>query len=92
MIFGILLFASLSFVFSSPGRQRFISPKPDLSPKEEKAGVLFGRYMGEAAVVLLLVWALRSLNLPWIHLIAGCVFLLRTLVFLTYTAQVLIKD
>ncbi|WP_367569493.1 hypothetical protein [Lacrimispora sp.] len=92
MILGILLFASLSFVFSSPRRQRLISTEPSLSPKEEKAGVLFGRYMGDAAVVLLLLWVLGALNLPWIHLIAGCVFFLRTLVFLIYMARVLIKD
>ncbi len=92
MIFGILLFACLSFVFSSPRRHRFISSKPGLSHKEEKTGILFGRYMGDTALVLLLLWVLGALNFPGIHLIAGCILFLRTLAFLIYTAKVLIKD
>ena len=92
MIFGILMFAFLSFVFSSPRRRWLISPEPSLSPKEEKTGFLFGRYMGDAAAVMLLLWVLGAINFPWIHVIAGCVFFFRTLVFLVHMARVLIKE
>ncbi|MFT4106592.1 MAG: hypothetical protein QM657_12595 [Lacrimispora sp.] len=92
MILGILLFAFLSFVFSSPRHHRLMSSEPVLSPREEKAGVLFGRYTGDAAVVLLLLWVLRAFNLPWIHVIAGGVLFLRTLAFLIYMAGILIED
>ena len=92
MIFGIVFFAFLSFVFSSPRRRWLISPEPSLSPNEEKIGFLFGRYMGDAAIVMLLLWVLGAINFPWIHLIAGCVFLLRTLGFLIQMTRVLIKE
>lgn len=92
MIYGVLLFAFLSFVFSSPRRRWLISADLSLSPREEKIGVLFGRYMRDAAVVMLLLWLLGPLKPPHVYLIAGCVFSLRTLGFLIHMAQVFIKD
>jgi hypothetical protein len=92
MIYGIVLFSFLSFVFSSPRWRWLISADMSLSLKEEKAGLLFGRYMRDAAAVMLLLWLLRTLNHPWVYVAAGCVFFLRTLGFLIHMAQVFIKD
>ncbi len=92
MIFGILLFAFLSLVFSSPRWRWLISPELSLSPREEKAGFLFGRYMRDAAIVMICLWLLGSLNLSLVYWIAGCVFFLRTLGLLIRMVQVFITD
>ncbi len=92
MIYGTLLFAFLSMVFSSPRWRWLISPEASLSPREEKIGLLFGRYLRDAAVAMLLLWLLRDWNRPWVYWIAGCVFFLRTLGFLIPMARVFIND
>ncbi len=92
MIFGILFFAFLSFIFSSPKCRWLISSDLPLSLREERIGFMFGRYMRDAAVVMLLLWLLGTLRLPWVYVIAGGVFILRTLGFLIHTAQVFIND
>ncbi len=92
MIYGIVLFSFLSFVFSSPRWRWLISADMPLTIREERAGLLFGRYMRDVAVVMLLLWLLGTLRIPWVYVIAGCVFILRTLRFLIHMAQVLINN
>jgi hypothetical protein len=92
MIYVILLFSFLSLVFSSPRLRWLISTDTLLSLREEKVGFLFGRYMRDLAVVMLILWLLKALNIPWVYVTAGCVFFLRTLGFLMHMAQVLIKN
>ncbi len=92
MIYGILLFAFLSFIFSSPRWRWLISADQPLSLREERIGFMFGRYMRDVAVVMLFLWLLGALRYPWVYVIAGCVFILRTLGFLIHMAQVFIND
>ena len=92
MIYGVLLFAFLSFVFTSPKCRWLMSADQPLSLREERIGLMFGRYMRDVAVVMLLLWLLGTLRIPWVYVIAGCVFILRTLSFLIHMAQVFIND
>ena len=92
MMYGILLFAFLSFVFSSPKWRWLINPELSLSPREEQIGFLFGEYLRDAAVVMLFLWLLGFLNLSWIYWLAGGVLFLRTLGLLVHMARVFIND
>lgn len=92
MIYGILFFAFLSFVFTSPKCRWLMSADQPLSLREERIGFMFGRYMQDAAVVLLILWLLGTLRVPWVYVIAGCAFILRTLGFLIHMVRVFIED
>ncbi len=91
MIYGIVLFAFLSFVFSSPRHRWLITGESTLSEPEDKICFLFGRYMRDAAILMALLWVFRPLEITYLYWGAGGLFFLRTLYFLFRMFQILLS-
>lgn len=91
MIYGIGLFAFLSVIFSSPKYRWLMTGDVALSPREEKIGFEFGRYMRDAAILLLFLWLLRPLDFIFIYWGAGGLFFLRTCLFLFQMVRIFMK-
>ncbi len=78
MILAIIIFAFLSIILLCPGYRWMLIGTMKLSRKEEKIGVLFGRYLGLGAILLLLLWLLQFTQIPYLYLGSGSLFLLLT--------------
>lgn len=89
MIYGVVLFAIFSLIFSSPGLRGLVAGDLVLSPREEKIGVLFGHYMGAVAAVMFFLWLFKPLDLPFLYVGAGGLFFLLTLWLLYKMARIL---
>lgn len=92
MIFGIVIFAIISVIFSVPRLQQMVAGEQELSPREEKIGILFGHYMGAAAVLLFFLHMFRSLYFPYFYIGAGGLCMILTFGFLYKTVRILKKE
>lgn len=92
MIFGIVLFAIISLIFSFPGLQQLAAGEMELTPREEKIGFLFGHYMGIVAVLMFFLWLLRPLGFSYLYAGARGLFIVLTICFLYKAVRILNKE
>ncbi|MEY8356070.1 hypothetical protein AALB39_22300 [Lachnospiraceae bacterium 54-53] len=92
MIYGVVLFAVISLIFSLPGLRWMAAGELELSPREEKIGFLFGHYMGAAAALMFFLWLLKPMGLPHLYAGAGGLYLVLTLCFLYQTVRIFKKE
>lgn len=91
MIFGIVLFAIISLIFSFPGLLQLAAGEMELSWREEKIGILFGHYMGAVAVLMFFLRLLKPLGLSCLYAAAGGLYLVLTIYFLYKAVRILKK-
>lgn len=92
MIFGIVMFAIISVIFSLPGLLHLAAGEMELSRREEKIGILFGHYIGAVAVLMLVLWFLKPLGLLYLYAAAGGLYTVLTLYFLYKAVRILNKE
>lgn len=92
MIFGIVLFAIISVIFSLPGLLRLAAGETELSWREEKISILFGHYMGAVAVLMFVLWILKPLGRLSLYAAVGGLYTVLTLCFLYKAVRILNKE
>lgn len=92
MIFGIVVFAIVSLIFSSPALLKLAAGEMELSLREETAGILFGHYMGAVAVLMLVLCFLKPLGLFCLYAAAGGLYTVLTLSFLYKAVRILNQE
>ncbi len=89
MLFAALFFIFLSIVFSCQRVRWLLAGEADLSQKEKRISSLFGHYLRGAAVLLLLLWGLKTYSIPYLYQGAGILFLAITGLFLINMGMIL---
>lgn len=92
MISGVILFTSLSLIFSTKGLQRLVAGEHELSLKEQTIGFLFGHYMGGIAGITFFLWLFGPLNPTIFSIGAGAGYMILTLYLLIKTARILKQE